>query len=597
VSSTLPGGLYLTSDGFIGGTPTAAGTGTITARASYRGRNGDQTYQVVSLNIAVALAQGTPPQAQVGTAYSYDLKPLLSVTGDTGYNGSGVTWTAPTSTLPDGLTLSPDGVISGTPTAAGTGTVTVLAMYRGVNGQQTYQVISVNIQVTLATATLPDARVASLYTAFDFKNQLAVTGDSSYSASKASFTATGVPDGLSLSTAGILSGTPTTRNSAGASFQVTAKYQGQTGQQVYNIVVNGQPLAVTQIVGGGWHTCAVTTAGGAKCWGANSSGQLGNGTMTDSSSPVDVTGLTSGVAGLSLGWQHSCALTTAGGVKCWGINDYGTLGNNSTSASSVPVSVSGLASGVSTVSAGYYHTCALTTGGAVKCWGYNANNQLGVTGILQSTVPVAVTGLSSGVGSLAAGGVHSCVRNTSGGIQCWGYNAYGELGNGTTTQSATPVWVSGLTSGVASVAVGDSHSCAVTTSGAVKCWGQNSLGQLGNNSMTDSPVPVSVIGLSSGVAQVALGDSHSCARTTAGTATCWGFNAFGMLGNGSTTDSAVPVAVTGLPSAVTSISAGEWYTCAVTGTGNTAYCWGANGNGQLGSHGTKNQSAPVVVEQ
>jgi len=234
VSNGLPAGLSLRSDGVIVGTPTAGGTGNLTARATYRGVNGDQMYQVVSLNIVVSLAASTPPQAIVGQAYSYALKPLLTVSGDGAYNGSGVTWTVVSSTLPAGLQLLSDGTISGTPTAGGSGAITARATYRNVNGQQTYQVVSLNITVSLASAALPQAQVGSAYS-YDLKPLLTVSGDSAYNGSGITWSVVSntLPSGLNLTTAGVIAGTPTA--STTGSITARATYRNVNGQQSYSI--------------------------------------------------------------------------------------------------------------------------------------------------------------------------------------------------------------------------------------------------------------------------------------------------------------------------------------------------------------------------
>jgi len=194
-----------------------------------------------------------------------------------------------------------------------------------------------------------------------------------------------------------------------------------------------------QIEAGAGMTCALTTSGGVKCWGRNDFGSLGDGTTTNRSTPVDVAGLTSGVSAITSQCAHTCALTTGGGVKCWGNNFSGELGDGTTTQRLTPVDVSGLTSGVMSISSGYAHTCALTTGGGVKCWGDNQYGQLGDGTTTQRLTAVDVTGLTSGVAVLSAGTLHTCAITTSGVMKCWGDNQYGQLGDGTTTQRLTPV--------------------------------------------------------------------------------------------------------------------------------------------------------------
>ncbi|KWA84285.1 hypothetical protein WL29_23295 [Burkholderia ubonensis] len=237
VSGSLPSGLTLNSDGTIAGTPTANGTSSFLVRATYKTKTGEQNYQIVVAAIAVGLAAGAPPEAIVGTPYIYDLKPLLSVTGDTTYTGAGVTWSTVSSSLPAGLYLTADGVIVGTPTAGGAGMLTARATYRNSKGEQAYQVVSLNIAVTLTAATLPNANVGTSYS-YDFKPLLSVSGDPSYAIAAVQFNpAAGatLPAGLALSTAGVLSGTPSAVGSS--SFSIVASYRGKDGTQQYTVSV------------------------------------------------------------------------------------------------------------------------------------------------------------------------------------------------------------------------------------------------------------------------------------------------------------------------------------------------------------------------
>jgi alpha-tubulin suppressor-like RCC1 family protein len=344
-------------------------------------------------------------------------------------------------------------------------------------------------------------------------------------------------------------------------------------------------------------TCAVTTAGAATCWGGNESGQLGNGSTAGSLVPGDVVGLSSGVIAVSATAGCTCVVTAAGAVECWGSNGFGSgqLGNGTTTDSLVPVDVVGLSSGVVAVSTGGRHTCAVTSAGAVKCWGSNDLGELGNGSTKSSLVPVDVVGLSSGVVAVSAGVTTTCALLATGAVKCWGYNVFGQLGNDSTADSHVPVDVVGLGSGVVAVSAGSDYACAVTAAGAARCWGYNGYGQLGDGTTIHRHVPVDVLNLSSGVLAISTGDSHTCAVTATGAVACWGVDKDGELGDGSTTDSAVPVAVVGLPSEIVSVTVGAGaHTCAVTSTGGIT-CWGNDVHGQLGNGSMISSLAPVDV--
>ena len=320
------------------------------------------------------------------------------------------------------------------------------------------------------------------------------------------------------------------------------------------VIVSGL-TGIEKVVGGGYHTCALTTAGGVRCWGYNYEGQLGNGTYTDSNVPVNVTGLSSGVADITAGIFHTCALMTGGGVKCWGNGDYGAIGVGDNSDHTTPQDV--FTSGISQVSAGWDHTCAVTSSGEIKCWGRNNYGQLGDGYEDDSNLPVDVLdGASPIMGasrvSAGSGGAFTCAV-ISGGVWCWGYAGNGRLGidesmapntcQSTDPCSKYPILISTLSSGVSSVHAGSTHACARLTSGGVRCWGGGINGQLGNGTNSDSYTPVTPTGASSGVVQISAGYFFNCLLDTTGAIECWGINNYGQIGDGTTTSRNVPVSV------------------------------------------------------
>jgi alpha-tubulin suppressor-like RCC1 family protein len=376
--------------------------------------------------------------------------------------------------------------------------------------------------------------------------------------------------------------------------------------------------SASTIAAGVSHTCTIQ-GGKAYCWGDNTSGELGNGTTTSSSTPVPVS--TSGVlSGVTLtqivaGNQFTCAL---GGTTtyCWGLNSSGQLGNGTTTSSSVPVTAS--QAGLNGITAGYNFACGYNSlTGLVYCWGDNIYGQLGNGTNTSSSSPVNVThsGALSGkiVTSVDAGYYHACAIDSAGTGYCWGDDGNGQLGNGgSNTNSNVPVKLSksGAISGstvLTQISAGGYHTCALSSGGSAYCWGQNNYGELGNNSTTDSGVSVAPTynGLftSGTVIQITAGLYHTCALTSLGTAYCWGYGTYGQRGDNNSliTTQSTPVAVvtTGVLSGKTlsQISAGTSHTCAIDSTG-LVYCWGqdSSGSGQVGDNGTATiQQSAVYV--
>jgi len=367
-----------------------------------------------------------------------------------------------------------------------------------------------------------------------------------------------------------------------------------------------QAINVVSVSAGAVHACVRTTAGVAKCWGFNAVGMVGDGTKVDRLTPRTVKGLKAGVKDVQAQWDHSCAVTNGGAVKCWGHNGDGELGDGSLIKRVTPVQVVGLTSGVKQVSLGFDSGCALKSVGTVWCWGYNGNGQLG-TGDRRSQRTPVDTGLT-GITQISAGWDHTCGVTTGGGVKCWGQGKHGEIGDGAKSDRLSPVDVTGLGGTAVQVSAGFDQTCALLTGGTVKCWGNNTTGELGDGTTTDSTHPVLVTGLS-GVTSISAGYNHTCAVTSSGAAKCWGANESGELGNGKTKSSPTPVTVYGSGSGVAQISAGGYkkagMTCLVTKAG-AVKCFGANHGvhnlapidstgGQLGD-GTKiERLVPITV--
>jgi len=336
---------------------------------------------------------------------------------------------------------------------------------------------------------------------------------------------------------------------------------------------------VTKITAGGHHTCASASSGRAQCWGSNRAGQLGIDIISLRLVPTAVSGQSSGVAAVTVGERHSCSLSSGGAVKCWGVNLNGELGDGSTLSRLTPVDVIGLQSGVRAIAAGAASTCAITGNRRVKCWGANFDGRLGNGENQNSAMPVDVLGLGdTDVLAISIGRAHTCALLSGGAVRCWGDNEFGQLGDGSETDRPLAVPVSGLSSGVRAISAGFYHTCAVTEAGAMRCWGINESGQLGDDSNTNRNTPVNVAGLSSGVNQPAAGALHTCALLNSGGVSCWGGAFFGLLlGDGSTTDRRVPGEVPSLRSGVVELSAGNFKTCVRSAVG-AVQCWG-NGVG------------------
>jgi alpha-tubulin suppressor-like RCC1 family protein len=369
---------------------------------------------------------------------------------------------------------------------------------------------------------------------------------------------------------------------------------------------NGNPTTAVAVTADNFHTCALLNTGAVTCWGENFMGQVGtNSNGANVTSPIAPVALPGGMAvtAVAAGLHHSCSLLSTGDVSCWGLNDFGQLGNNSLANSSVPVGPIELPDGATAtaIAAGFYHMCAVLNTGGVSCWGRNTSGQLGNNSFVGSSVPVGPIGLpgEATATSIAAGVFHSCAVLNTGGVSCWG--APRGLGIDSSSGRPSPVGPIGLPGGATATAIaaGSEHGCALLNTGGVSCWGYNVFGQLGNNDTWDSLVPVGPIGLPGGATATAIGGGYwfSCALLNTGGVSCWGRNDFGQLGNNSSAArSLVPVGPIGLPggATATAIGIGGEHGCAVLNTGDVS-CWGRNSEGQLGDATTTLSRVPVMT--
>jgi alpha-tubulin suppressor-like RCC1 family protein len=367
-------------------------------------------------------------------------------------------------------------------------------------------------------------------------------------------------------------------NGAGGSSSTGSSGSGGSGTGG----TGGMSAPATAIAAGGLHACALLQGGRVKCWGMNKYGQLGSGNV-DSPAPIEPAAIGGSIAtGIGAGGFHSCAVLEGGKVTCWGDDSNGQLGDPAA-----------LGSGFTQVVGGNAHTCAITTNAGVTCWGSNASGQLG-SNAPTGRAPAVVPGLS-GVTAITAGAEFTCAL-AGGGVQCWGSNLGGALGIGSTSPGSvrTPKAAIGLTSGVIAISAADTHACAVKSSGGVACWGSNAWGELGFPNPTEADQPIDVPALASiqsiSAGGDAVADDHTCALTTMGNVMCWGINTAGQLGRNATpVGGPVPGAVQGL-SDVKALSSGAGFTCALTSAGSV-FCWGSNDHRQLGAGATASESS------
>jgi alpha-tubulin suppressor-like RCC1 family protein len=309
----------------------------------------------------------------------------------------------------------------------------------------------------------------------------------------------------------------------------------------------------------------------------------------DRSAPVQVLTLGTSVSKVSAGGNVTCAKKSDGTLWCWGTG--GQVGDGTTMNRSTPVQV--LSSTVD-VAVGGNHSCAIISGGTLWCWGANADGQLGDGTNTARTTPVQVTALGATVAQVSSGYAHTCARKLDGTLWCWGYNQYGQIGDETMTSSNVPVQVHVVGTSVKQVSLGTYFTCALRTDGTLWCFGYNGGMTIGVG-LPDTWIltPSQLTTLGTDVLQVTTGDSHGCVRRSDFSVWCWGWNNVGQVGDGTTTDRSLPVAATAVTSIAKDIAAGAFHNCIIE-SDDTVWCWGYNFNGMLGNGTTSNYSLTPV---
>jgi alpha-tubulin suppressor-like RCC1 family protein len=545
---------------------------------------------------AVATVSVSPSNANVNVGATTTLAATVKDASGTTLTGRTIAWSSSSEAI--ARVDASSGVVTG----VGAGTATITAASEGKSGTATVVVASVGVpvaSVSIGTAldTLEAWDVVQLQAAVKDGAGNVLAGRTVRWASSNPAVAT--IDSVSGQLTGIDRGTVT----------VTATSEGRSGTASRVVVIRYR-----QITAGSMHACDIASGGIVWCWGLNGrEGRIGSATMGDSAwstAPAKLAG--SGPTGvrfaqLSSYGNHTCGLSTEGKAYCWGANGWGQLGsysNGNPSYSMVAVP-GGLT--FKQVSVAAEHSCALTTGGAMYCWGNNSWKQFATTSVPSSFTPVAVAPDKS-FSAIATGSGHSCGVTTTGTGWCWGGDGSGQLGDGArisygNTFSVTPVQVTGGQSW-ATIDAGAQFTCAVNTAGKAYCWGSNSGGRLGAGNTTETSTPVAVSGGLT-FAAISAGNGHACGVTTQNDIYCWGANRNGQLGvsayNGSTVPVRVSGAIKGSEVSASGVATGYGsHSCAISQDRLTAWCWGRNETGQLGNGltttGVTENPTPSIVQ-
>jgi alpha-tubulin suppressor-like RCC1 family protein len=588
--SSEPAVTAVTDAGLVSG----VGPGSATITATSEGKSGTAT---IAVSVPVASVTVTPAELALEVGESQQLTATPRDQDGNALEGREIAWTA---TEPAVAGVSASGLVTG----EGDGTTIITASSEGKTGTASVSVTAASLEpvasVTVAPGELTFVKGGSQQLAAVLQDQAGnpLAGRSvSWTTSDpavATVSSTGLVSGDEVGSATITATSEGKSGSATVSITVVtfiaaatggahtcaittqgATYcwgRGESGQLGIPVPAatcvtdagpfpcSDAPVAVqgeitfTHLTGGGAHTCGLTSDGSAYCWGSNVLGQLGDNSTTNRDTPVAVATSLRFVS-IDAGAEHTCGLTSNGKAYCWGRNDKGQLGDGTTTARSAPEAVTGNHTFQAIVAGGFNigHTCALTNSGDTYCWGSNERGQLGngsgglgAEDLTPYPVPAQVSGAPTFVSLTVGLGRHTCGLTSAGDAYCWGENSFGALGDGSTTDRTTPVPVSGGIEFSLVIAGGFiGHTCALASGGAAYCWGENSVGQVGDKSTDDRLEPAHVSGHHS-FTTLDAGFRHTCGLAS-DVLYCWGSGGAGQLGNGSDLPESAPRKVVGQP--------------------------------------------------
>jgi alpha-tubulin suppressor-like RCC1 family protein/uncharacterized protein YjdB len=600
--------------GLLTGVAPGSTTVTVTAIGSGQGATTDTLIAAVSVTVTPALLPAitgltvTPSPVSLVAGQTATLQPSV-----TPANGSVQVSYGYQSTNPAAASVSATGIITGA--AAGSANVIVTAIGSGAglltDTLRTTVPVTVSpapgYSLALGPAALSLTAGISLYTDVSLSNLAGgFTGP-------VALTVTGAPAGVSVSAA-----PANAQVSRGSSVRLTVAVASTVAAGAYTLAVSGSaagladrtatltlnvaaappPLGiVSTVVAGSDYTCYLSSAGQTLCWGTNSNGQLGDGTLTERHAPAPIAGGPNFVT-LTGGDGHVCGLTSAGQAFCWGRNGHGQLGDGTVTDRTNPTPVvTGQA--FTDIVAGFNHTCGLTSAGQTLCWGLNNLGQLGDGTVGERSTPVAIPNAPP-FRIVRAGQFHTCGVTGAGQMLCWGWNSNGQLGDGTTTNRSTPTPVAmpagqafqSPAAGVIPLALGYLHSCGLNSTAVAFCWGGNNAGELGDGTRTDRTTP-GPVQFSRTFSALYANSDRTCGLSSTSLPACWGNNQYGQLGDGTLVARFGPTSIIGGRS-FSVLAMGATHTCGLTVAGQL-FCWGRNNSGQLGDGSTNGETIPVAV--